>query len=142
MEVVGRALFVSKATRMSQGEFGEGSWEGKTRGVPGVSSSRTHSPRGVCPNHLFAPLAGRHGEVRELQHLPPTETFAGSLLCTVDHQLTGPWAQVQMGKGGEQRGGSCAHGRVLRRAPHPDARVPEGLAMSMTAWPLPWPHTG
>lgn len=48
-----------------------------------------------------------------MQHLSPTETFAGSLLCAVDHQLTGPWAQVQMGKGAEQQGGGCGHGRVL-----------------------------
>ena len=76
-----------------------------------------------------------------MQHLPPTETFAGSLLCAVDHQLTGPWARVQMGKGAEQRGGGCGHGRVLGAELHTQtARVPEGPAVSMTAWPLCQPH--
>lgn len=125
----GEALFVSKATRMSQGGRG-GSWEGKTRGVPGSGNSRTHSPAGFVPTTSLLLSQERHRRSRRLQHLPPTETFAGSLLCTVDHQLTGPWAQVQMGKQAEQRGGGCAHGRVLGAE----------LRTQMHACPRAWPR--
>ena len=45
-----------------------------------------------------------------------------------------------MHKGAEQRGGGCGQGRVLGVELHADARVPEGVSVSMTAGPLPRPH--
>ena len=67
-----------------------------------MATAESTAPQGVPRPPLCSPLlSGKEGRGRShgLQHLPPAETSTGSLLCAVDHQLTGPRARVQMSKG-------------------------------------------